>query len=141
MTQRRHFISAAGLGFAGTFASTSLAAKPTDHMSVMLDCAKACDDCARECDSCHTHCADLLGKGKADHLATMKSCVDCASVCRAAGALAARGSSYANMICKTCAEVCDQCAAACEKHPDDEHMKRCAKTCRSCAEQCRTMAH
>jgi hypothetical protein len=35
--------------------------------------------------------------------------------------------------------VCDGCAAACEKHPGDEHMAACAKACRDCAKACREM--
>ena len=42
-------------------------------------------------------------------------------------------------LCEACAKVCDDCAAACEKHPNDEHMAKCAKECRTCAKACREM--
>jgi hypothetical protein len=42
-------------------------------------------------------------------------------------------------ICESCAKACDICGAACEKFPDDEHMKRCAQECRECAKACREM--
>jgi hypothetical protein len=140
--QRRHFIAAAGVGIAGTLARSAVAADPPSksaHGSAMQECAAECYDCAQECDSCSAHCAGLVSKGKSDHMATMQSCLDCADICRAAGALSARSSKYASLVCKACAEVCDACAAACEKQPDDEHMKKCAKACRDCAKECREM--
>jgi hypothetical protein len=38
-----------------------------------------------------------------------------------------------------CAEVCDDCAAECEKHEHD-HCQACAGACRKCADECRKMA-
>jgi hypothetical protein len=142
--QRRQFFTTAGVGVAGAMAhgaalgQASSKSKDSHHGS-MQSCASECYDCAQECDSCASHCASLAAKGKQDHLTTMQSCLDCADVCRAAGSITARGGMYASMICKACADVCDACAAQCEKHPDDEHMKKCAKACRDCAKECREM--
>lgn len=145
--QRRHFITAAGAGLAGAVSRSALGqqeakdkSKDDDHKSPMQECADECYDCAQECDLCAMHCAEMLAKGMKEHIATLRSCVDCADICRAAGAASARSGVYAAIICKTCAEVCDACAAACEKHKDNEVMAKCAKACRECAKECKAMA-
>src|SRR5436309_9347270 len=54
------------------------------HAEAFDHCAKACSDCQRQCDSCGTHCAHLLAGGKKEHLKTLQTCEDCATVCAAA---------------------------------------------------------
>jgi hypothetical protein len=145
--QRRHFMAVAGTGIAGVVTNSALGqasakAKPGDYDArdtAMQKCADECYDCAQECDACAMHCAEMIAKGKQDHISTLRSCVDCADICRAAGAASARSGVHAAMICKACAEVCDACAAACEKHKDDERMAKCAKACRDCAKECKNM--
>ena len=53
-------------------------------MPYFLVCAKACDDCARICDTCSAHCSKIVADGKNEHLHTLKLCLDCSAVCRAA---------------------------------------------------------
>ena len=138
--QRRHFFAAAGATVAGAVTSSAFGQADSKSKSgSMQQCATECYDCSQECDACATHCAGLLAKGKHDHLMTMQSCLDCADICRAAGAASARRGVHAAMICKACAEACEACATACEKHPDDEQMKKCAKACRDCAAACKDM--
>ena len=36
-------------------------------------------------------------------------------------------------------KACAKCAAACEKFPDDAHMKKCAAECRKCEKACKDM--
>lgn len=111
-----------------------------DPYSKMLrECARACSDCQRECDSCATHCANLLAKGRKEHLGTLATCRDCADFCSAAAEIVARGGPFASLICQSCAEACARCAKECEKFPDDEHMQACAKECRKCEKACREM--
>jgi len=62
----------------------------------------------------------------------------CASICRAAAELMSLGSDYSKQLCKLCAEMCDACAAECEKH-DMDHCQDCAKACRKCSAVCREM--
>jgi hypothetical protein len=141
--QRRHFMAVAGAGIAGAVTNSALSQQESKSKSggdsAMQKCATECYDCAQECDGCAMHCAEMIAKGKQDHISTLRSCVDCADICRAAGASSARNGVYAAMICKACAEVCDACAAACEKHKDDERMAKCAKACRDCAKECKAM--
>lgn len=138
--QRRHFIAAAGAGLAGAVANSAFGQSDAlSKSSSMQQCATECYDCAQECDTCAAHCADMLAKGKHDHLATLRSCADCSDICRAAGAASARGGVHAALICKACGDVCEACATSCEKHPDNEVMTRCAKACRDCATECKNM--
>src|SRR5437870_5735030 len=71
-----------------------------DHAAHFLHCAKACADCAIQCDSCHHHCSHMVTSGSKEHAKSMEYCVDCADVCRTAGALSARGSSLATPVCE-----------------------------------------
>lgn len=64
--------------------------------------------------------------------------MECASICYAAAQLMSLGSSKANEVCRISAEICEACAAECEKHEND-HCQECAKVCRQCAEECRRM--
>src|SRR5579871_2084657 len=109
------------------------------HAGHFAQCAKACTDCLRECESCANHCAHLVAEGKKDHLTTLGTCADCAEFCTSAAKIVARQGPMAGTICESCAKACDTCGAACEKFPQDEHMKQCAKACRDCAKACRDM--
>ncbi|HTN76990.1 MAG TPA: hypothetical protein VL096_17145 [Pirellulaceae bacterium] len=131
-------VSFATLGF--TLAQVpSAPAKPSGQHAAMMSCAKACSDCQRACDMCTTHCANQLESGKKEHLATLRSCQDCAAICATASQVVARGGPMSSVICKACAEACAACAKQCETMPDDEHMKACAKECRACEKECRAM--
>jgi hypothetical protein len=109
------------------------------HDEIFDTCAKACSDCQRECDSCATHCGHLLANGKKEHLSTLMTCRDCAIVCAAAAQIVAGGGPFSAIICEACATACSECAKACEKFPDDKHMKECAEECRKCEKACRAM--
>jgi hypothetical protein len=109
------------------------------HHGAFAACAKACADCQLQCDSCFEHCAGLVEGGQKDHAASMHTCIDCAECCGLAAHLTARSSSFAHHACDCCAKCCDECAAACAKFPDDEHMAACAKSCQDCAKACREM--
>ena len=141
--QRRHFMAVAGAGIAGAVTNSAMSqqeSKSKSHGdSGMQKCAAECYDCAQECDSCAMHCTEMVAKGKQDHISTLRSCLDCADICRAAGASSARSGVHSATICKACADVCEACAAACEKHKDDDLMAKCAKACRECAKECRNM--
>ena len=138
-------VVAIALGVFGASASgkkDEVVKKVVDHMehnAMMQKCAKVCSDCQRACDSCATHCAHMLHEGKKEHLATLMNCQDCASVCSAAAQIVARGGPQSVLICECCAKACNQCGKACDKFPDDKHMKACADECRKCEKACRDM--
>ena len=149
MITRRDF-ALTGLATAGLAAwQSSLSADapsgdvpPTGHFAhddAMAACARACSDCQRMCDMCATHCAHQLHAGHKEHLTTLATCRDCADFCSAAAEIVARGGPFAALICGSCAEACARCGAACEKFPDDAHMKACAVECRKCEKACKEM--
>jgi hypothetical protein len=154
MISRRNF-ALTGLATAGLAAwqGSHAAAAPGDqprggdqpnsshfaHDDAMAACARACSDCQRACDMCSTHCANQLLAGHKEHVTTLASCRDCADFCSTAAEIVARGGPFATLICGSCAEACAQCGAACEKFPDDAHMKACAVECRKCEKACRDM--
>jgi len=135
----RTFLMANVVALSVVFNATNVRAADSPHHEHFMKCAKACADCQMQCDMCFQHCAALLSQGEKAHALTMRSCVDCAEVCKLAATLNARGSPFAGGVCEVCAKVCDQCATACEKFPDDKHMAGCAKSCRDCAKECREM--
>lgn len=65
---------------------------------------------------------------------------DCAAICLLAVEAMAGGSEFAKQICTLCAEICNACAAECEKHSHMEHCKKCAEACRKCAMECSSMS-
>lgn len=99
----------------------------------------ALNKCITECNHCATACLD---EEKVQMLTKcIKLDIDCAQICSLTVALLARGSEHGKHLMKECEEVCNACAAECEKHADHhEHCKKCAEACRSCAEECRSMA-
>lgn len=102
---------------------------PTELLKVLSTCADDCDYCAVAC----------LGEDEVSHL---EKCIrldmDCAAMCRMAASYIARGSQFSCEILKTCAMVCDACAAECEQHKNMEHCQRCATSCRNCSKICRS---
>jgi hypothetical protein len=109
------------------------------HTSAMEACAKACADCQRVCDLCSSHCAHMIAEGKKEHLATLGTCRDCATVCSAAAQIVARKGPFTSIICTSCADACKRCGEECEKYAKDSLMKRCADECRTCEKACRDM--
>ena len=94
----------------------------------------ALNNCAAECNHCATACLDeqdvkMLAK-------CIKLDIDCADICTLTATLIARGSEHAGHLKKECAEICNACAAECEKHTHMAHCKTCAEACRACAQAC-----
>jgi len=102
-------------------------------------CATACSDCQRACDACSHHCGTMLAEGKKEHLTTLQTCQDCASVCAAASCVVARHGPFSDTLCKACAEACNRCGKECDKFPHDPMMKKCADQCKACEKACRDM--
>lgn len=100
-------------------------------------CIEACYACATACDHCAASCL------QEEDVKMMAACIandmDCAQVCRTAAAFMARGSEFAQQLCRLCADVCTACAEECGQHPMDR-CQACAQACRECADACRRMA-
>jgi hypothetical protein len=132
-------VLAAGLLTLGLYAPAADKVAADKHHAAHMDCAKACDDCARICDACAAHCAMMVADGKKEHLKTAATCADCATICRAAASVTARKGPFSDAICTACAEACKRCGDACDKHKDDDMMRKCAEECRRCEKACRDM--
>lgn len=99
-------------------------------------CIDACNTCADACDRCATACLQ-------EHdIAMMARCIrldmDCTAICRLAAGWIARGSDFAQPLCRLCAQVCQACADECGRHTHG-HCQRCAEACRACAAACQAM--
>jgi hypothetical protein len=76
------------------------AGQPGHHAPSMQEkCAAACSDCQRACDGCAHHCGTMLAEGKKEHLTTLRTCEDCATVCAAAACVVARHGPFADTVC------------------------------------------
>jgi len=98
-------------------------AKPDhDHHKMMSDSTAAvADECKRACDMCGAHCAKMLAEGKKEHLASLQTCQDCATICAATSCILARNGPFSDSILKACVDACARCGAECEKHSNDPH--------------------
>lgn len=97
-------------------------------------CINASYECAAVCDHCATAC--LSEPDPASMAKCIRLAIDCADLCRLNAGFLARDSSELARISGFCAEICEACAAECEKF-DHSHCQECAKACRLCVEECR----
>lgn len=99
-------------------------------LDVISECSRTCSWCAdqdmRTADAAMVECVRL--------------CLDCAAVCATTIDLVARASTFYREYCHLSAEICDACAAECEKHLHHEHCRLAAEWCRRCADECRQLA-
>lgn len=104
---------------------------------------KTLNECEDMCGRAARHCLDQLRKGvqgAEKHALAHELAMDCQATCSLATDLTARGSKVAHYVHAACAEVCAQCARACEQAGGDEIMKDCARICREAEKHCRQMA-
>lgn len=106
---------------------------------VLIACLEACFDCEQTCIACADAC---LGEEMVKELTQcIRLNLDCADICRAAGALASRrtGSNELNLrtILEACALACRNCGDECERHAaQHEHCAICSEACRDCEQLC-----
>ncbi|WP_426960355.1 four-helix bundle copper-binding protein [Muricoccus radiodurans] len=109
------------------------------HHADMEACIQACLDCHRTCLATIAHC--LAQGGHHTEKAHIVLMMDCAQLCATDADFMIRGSAHHARLCGVCAEVCEACAADCEKHGEgDAAMQACVVACRRCAAECRKMA-
>ena len=107
--------------------------------------AVAMDDCIDWCTSCHDICLQTVNYclamgGEHSTPEHIRLLLDCAEICQTSANFMLRSSELHGVTCAACAEICDRCAAACERFEGDEIMQACAEACRGCAQSCREMA-
>lgn len=91
-------------------------------------------NCAAECSHCAVACLNEYDVSKLTRC--IKLDLDCAEICGLAISFVSRGSARAGHLLQACADICEACAAECEKHSHMEHCRRCADICKTCAEAC-----
>ena len=95
-------------------------------------------ECESICIASIQYCLQTGGKHtEPNHMRLLQ---DCADSCESSAKLFARGSQFNGGVGNLCAEVCDDCAASCDKFANDPQMKACADACRACAAACRQAA-
>lgn len=105
----------------------------------------AMNDCIENCTQCHAICLETINyclsqggtHAAPEHISLLAACAD---ICATSADTMLRGASVHTVTCSACAEICRQCAAACEAMGDDAQMQRCADICRRCSESCDAMA-
>lgn len=97
-------------------------------------CIKLCGQCAIECIRCATACLNETDFKMLNRCIQLNR--DCSSLCRLAVSAMSNDNPLASEIIDVCADMCDVCAAECERHTHD-HCQICAQICRECAVECR----
>ena len=101
----------------------------------LKDCIRLCWEARHACqETLFRHCLPIGGAHMEE--AHVRLMTDCISACQMAADFMTRGSSLYEVVCATCADICEACAKSCENIGDDSLMK-CAKSCRACAKSCR----
>lgn len=101
------------------------------------DAVRNTQDCEAICVQTIQYCLDVGGAhAEPAHLRLMQ---DCSDVCETSTKVMLRGSTQHEQLTVACANLCDLCAASCEKFVGDAQMKACANQCRLCASACRQM--
>ncbi len=100
--------------------------------NALLDALTACSNA---CNYCTTACLEE------DDVKMMAQCIrldiDCAAICSLTASFIARGSAHGIHLLRECAEICNLCAAECEKHKHMQHCADCASACRACEQACK----
>jgi hypothetical protein len=102
----------------------------------MKHCIDACLNCYQMClSTAMGHCLEAGGQHtEQKHFSLMMAC---AEMCRTSAHIMVIGSELHKRTCRLCSEICERCAADCDRIGD---MKECADMCRRCAESCKKMA-
>lgn len=104
----------------------------------------ALNECIDHCTDCHAACLETinhcLSEGAAhthpDHIALMAVCAD---MCATSANAMLRGASALTITCSAAAEICRECADACDEMGGDPVLQHCAELCRRCADSCEAM--
>jgi hypothetical protein len=110
--------------------------------SLLARCIDACMDCGQACTACADDC--LSEESVADLVKCIRTNLDCADVCEAAGRVLSRQTEYdANMtrtVLEACVQHCRTCGDECERHAGHhEHCRVCMEACRACESACREL--
>lgn len=105
----------------------------------VAECIEACFECAQACTACADACLSE------DMVAELTTCIrtnlDCADICAAAGAVLSRRTGHnatiTRAVLEACRAACTACADECDQHAGmHEHCRVCAEACRRCEQAC-----
>jgi hypothetical protein len=138
---RRNMLGILGAGATGLVAlgGTTRAQQQHEHH----EHSKVLDECGDLCGRAAHHCLEQLRKGGPNqevHARAHELTMDCQQFCALATDLTSRSSPVAHHAHAACAEVCRECAEACEKVGGAQVMQDCAKACREAEKHCRQLA-
>lgn len=117
--------------------------QPVDlDVGALSACIDACFECAQACTACADAC--LAEDQVAQLVYCIRTNLDCADVCAAAGRLLSRQTQPTWDVLRAqvgaCLRACQVCGEACERHGDEHaHCRVCAEACRRCEEACDTL--
>jgi hypothetical protein len=103
------------------------------------NCIDACNNCVESCEYCITSCCLAMDDIK-PMIRCTQLCRDCADICSLTSQQLSRDSEFVKKLYATCADICDACAAECEKFRNMKPCQKCAQACRRCADECRKIA-
>lgn len=99
-------------------------------------CIDECKRCEQACYECFAMCLNE------PDVQARKGCVqmliECAEICKVSSAFMAMNAQHAVNVCELCAAICQKCEQECAMFKDD-HCKVCAKECKTCADECNRM--
>ncbi|WP_449254997.1 four-helix bundle copper-binding protein [Bosea sp. (in: a-proteobacteria)] len=103
--------------------------KTREIVDLALDCYKHCFGMAT------THCLAVGGAhAEPGHLTLMLACSE---ICRSMAHLLLMASPHARHLAPECIEICEACAADCERLGG---MEDCVAACRACAKACAALS-
>jgi hypothetical protein len=120
-----------------TLSAVPPAAPPAARKVSISACVLACQAAAAASASCADVCATLDAQNMAG---CVRLSLDCAALCRTTGDILTRGAiadrKATRALLKACAMFCAATAAECETYPDNEACRSCAEQCRACEAAC-----
>jgi len=105
-----------------------------DQMSAKMN------DCIAKCFTCYSACLQAsatFGPDPAFSNSHRVLMMACAEMCRTCAHFMILGTRHDKHTCKECAEICLECAAACEQLGG---MQECVDACKACTASCAEMA-
>lgn len=104
-----------------------------------LEGANLCGSVHDLCLAAVSHC--LVHGGAHAEVAHVTLLLDCGQIAQTARSFLLRGSADRAITCRACAELCDVCAASCDRvDPLDHQLRQVADACRRTAGICREIA-
>lgn len=108
-----------------------------NRSNALNECIDHCNQCLSTCRETRDYCVKMGGShATSEHISLLAVCAD---ICATTANMVLRGAPILTVVSDACAEVCRECAIACDAF-DDQESARCAEMCRRCAKSCVAIA-